>query len=773
MATFRSGDATNLWTQSTWPAAPPTGDTTTWVYDEATGLLTAKTDATSESVTYDYTTAGRMSDRYWARLDTQSNPLKTSYAYSSLTGERTAVDYADATPDITYTFDRLGRLDVVTDATGSRDFDYAADLQLKSETIASFYGTDKRITRTYESGTPGTNVVGRYTGLGVGIALDTDGDYGVTYGFDSYGRLNYVADQNDTFTYGYLANSNLLVTLTSPVHSTAYVYEPNRNVKTIVDNVVSSVSVSKYTYSYDDLRRRTSRIQEGSEFAQSSFDAFEYNDRSEVIDSKRYLGTDVSDLTSPVVSDAFAYAFDPIGNRTQSSGGILPATTYTTNELNEYTAISGVSAAPDHDEDGNLTEQGDWVYKWNAENRLIEAYSFAEDKKLEFIYDYLGRRVEKKVTQISTTTVTDEEQFLYDGWNRIATFDASNLPTFTLAKRYLWGLDLSGSMQGAGGVGGLLKEGDLYPTYDANGNVMQKLDGTGATVMNVVYDPFGNIISGILVGEYGFSTKPLIDSLDWYYYGFRYYDPVTGRWPNRDPIGEYGHELLTAPKLSYQRQALIGKIANALANASTSRMRLSSSRYESPEEFVAAIRAVATNELKSFMMLNKLRFLDALSFYRGSIGKARNGISLSDRAGLELYQFMRNQPLAGIEFLGLDIMETSRGANLPFPLSLGTHYNVYIETDRTNESGDQLNYIISGRDTGLLILPDNGSFDEYVAIDSDENLNQTIEASLAEGSLVMDYMELLQRDYDYSYPTNDCGNVIDWAEMFLNHVRRQ
>ena len=27
---------------------------------------------------------------------------------------------------------------------------------------------------------------------------------------------------------------------------------------------------------------------------------------------------------------------------------------------------------------------------------------------------------------------------------------------------------------------------------------------------------------------------------DWYYYGFRYYDPVTGRWPSRDPIEEQG-----------------------------------------------------------------------------------------------------------------------------------------------------------------------------------------------------------------------------------------
>jgi len=25
-----------------------------------------------------------------------------------------------------------------------------------------------------------------------------------------------------------------------------------------------------------------------------------------------------------------------------------------------------------------------------------------------------------------------------------------------------------------------------------------------------------------------------------FFYGFRYYDPVTGRWPSRDPIGEWG-----------------------------------------------------------------------------------------------------------------------------------------------------------------------------------------------------------------------------------------
>ena len=67
-----------------------------------------------------------------------------------------------------------------------------------------------------------------------------------------------------------------------------------------------------------------------------------------------------------------------------------------------------------------------------------------------------------------------------------------------------------------------------------------RTENVGNVVMNVAYDPFGNVISGSLTGEYGFSTKPLVDGVDWYYYGFRYYDPVTGRWPSRDPIGEYG-----------------------------------------------------------------------------------------------------------------------------------------------------------------------------------------------------------------------------------------
>ncbi|MEI2419363.1 hypothetical protein V6O07_03750, partial [Arthrospira platensis SPKY2] len=80
--------------------------------------------------------------------------------------------------------------------------------------------------------------------------------------------------------------------MTSPVHTTTYTYEEERDLRKVVNNVVSSTSVSKYTYAHDELGRRTNRVQEGTAFTQATIDAFEYNTRSEVIESKRFAGTD-------------------------------------------------------------------------------------------------------------------------------------------------------------------------------------------------------------------------------------------------------------------------------------------------------------------------------------------------------------------------------------------------------------------------------------------------------------------------------------------------
>ena len=113
---------------------------------------------------------------------------------------------------------------------------------------------------------------------------------------------------------------------------------------------------------------------------------------------------------------------------------------------------------------------------------------------------------------------------------------------------YFWGPDLSGTLQGAGGVGGLVAvsiDGFFYfPGYDNNGNVVGYWDESGSLVAEYAYDAFGNTISssGSMASAFPhrFSTKYYDEETDLYYYGYRYYSPSLGRWISRDPIEENG-----------------------------------------------------------------------------------------------------------------------------------------------------------------------------------------------------------------------------------------
>jgi RHS repeat-associated protein len=210
--------------------------------------------------------------------------------------------------------------------------------------------------------------------------------------------------------------------------------------------------------------------------------------------------------------------------------------------------------SPTHDEDGNATTwalrtdglgsstQSDVIFVWDGENRLIEIKDAAGATTLaSYTYDSQSRRIARTVGGTTLATI-------YDGWNPIAEYSGTPATGYSLQASYSWGLDLSGSMQGAGGVGGLLSvtstAGTYYPTYDGNGNVSEYLDAAGAIAAHYEYDAFGNIIfsSGPSASSFRhrFSTKPQDAESGLYYYGYRYYDPVTGRWPSRDPIGERG-----------------------------------------------------------------------------------------------------------------------------------------------------------------------------------------------------------------------------------------
>ena len=84
----------------------------------------------------------------------------------------------------------------------------------------------------------------------------------------------------------------------------------------------------------------------------------------------------------------------------------------------------------------------------------------------------------------------------------------------------------------------------LTYAYDPNGNVGQALDNSGSLYAHYEYDPYGNVVKSLgsfaAINPYRFSTKYFDSESGLYYYGYRYYLIGSGRWLNRDPIGERG-----------------------------------------------------------------------------------------------------------------------------------------------------------------------------------------------------------------------------------------
>ena len=174
-----------------------------------------------------------------------------------------------------------------------------------------------------------------------------------------------------------------------------------------------------------------------------------------------------------------------------------------------------------------------------------------DKKRISSVESHQGRRFQKRIEEYQSGSWNEIEltRFLYDDWNLIAEYDATS-GSNTLSRTYTWGLDLSLSPQGAGGVGGLLSMTEesssetFYYAYDANGNVTQLIDEQGAIAAHYEYSPFGQLTTatGPMADEnpFRFSTKYQDEATGLLYYGFRYYDAETGRWLNRDPIGKDG-----------------------------------------------------------------------------------------------------------------------------------------------------------------------------------------------------------------------------------------
>ena len=214
-----------------------------------------------------------------------------------------------------------------------------------------------------------------------------------------------------------------------------------------------------------------------------------------------------------------------------------------------------------HDADGNLTRDGRWTNSWDAENRLIRTESLAPETIRTSTFDIRNSKVRQdwsflpdgRWSQRVIYSWTDNDwlpqvtnRFLWDGQVLLAVLNGANQPEQT----YLRGSDLSGTMQGAGGVGGLLAinlgtNGTHFACFDGNGNVSALLNANSSSLTALYeYDPFGNTLRATgpaaEANSLRFSTQFTDDVTLRVKYLYRDYDAGVGRWPNRDPLGEEG-----------------------------------------------------------------------------------------------------------------------------------------------------------------------------------------------------------------------------------------
>ena len=456
-----------------------------------------------------------------------------------------------------YAYDSAGRLSAVSNEAMSATYTYAADaLTIAGTTLRDGAGRSLKANRAYD----GFNRLNVSSNLNSGLAVLSS----FAYTHDAADRRTRVdqSEQSDRSYWMYAYDG--LGQLTA-------------GKKFFAGGVLAGGA--QFEYGYDQMGNRTSaRNYAGPATPSVEYAANALNQYANATAPRRMMVTGVADPTARVTVQA-GESVARLANRhgdyfwadmaADNSGGPVVVTNVirvvkpdgTNSLLRAETRVESLPRNPrmfTYDADGNLTSDGLCAYTWDAENRLTSVtptLPSALTPRLVFTYDSLGRRVRKQVFARDSDSwiLSSDSSFVYDRWNPISEIVRTPAPPTAHTNFFTWGLDLSGSLHGAAGVGGLIGilSSDsclLTPVYDGSGNVVGLVSGTNV-VATYEYGPFGELLRAIgpaaAANPWRFSTRYADDELhaaggDLVMYPARPYSPTLGRFLSRDPVAEQG-----------------------------------------------------------------------------------------------------------------------------------------------------------------------------------------------------------------------------------------
>lgn len=557
------------------------GSRTRFIFDSE-GRQTGKVYADGITNSYTYDALGRLT----AKVDGKA--VTTAYGYD-VVGNLTNIDYATDT-DVAFEYDALNRMTKMVDGVGTTLYAFAGsctkvasvDGPFANDTVSYGYDAGKRL-----------------------VAI-TSASSVVQYSFDTLDRMVTVVGRvatnaSMTNAYTYLANGRLPDTLT---HGngvlTDYAYDPLFRLTNLIHHS-GSTNLASFAYTYNAADLRTSvTLDAGNGDGAPSPRQISYT-----YDPIGQLTAAQGDFPGY----NFDYAFDPAGNPTrQNNNGLVMSNSF--NNLNQnttslwsglmtvlgvanitngsvevntvaaalraagdqaiftatnlpvstgtntYTAVitdpfgrqdtNLVSAVAQnrgygYDKNGNMTNDGQFAYAWDNADRLKEVRTAGGSLVMSCKYDGLGRRRER-IVATGYTDGPSTDRYVYHDWLVLEVRDGGT----NVLEAYTHGPDLSGTLGGAGGIGGILtcstSGTNRWFHYDGNGNLVRATDVNRTVVSHLEYGPFGTVLvrAGTYAPRFQFSSKEFDAAVGLNYYGYRFYGPKLGRWLSMDPIEEHG-----------------------------------------------------------------------------------------------------------------------------------------------------------------------------------------------------------------------------------------
>ncbi len=479
-----------------------------WTYaHDADRRLTAITDPLGNQTLFAYNGIGELT----SLTDPKSNVTTWNY---DVEGRLTPKTYADNST-VTYTYENTtSRLKSILDALGqTKQFRYAEDNRPVGISYVNAVNPTPNVSFAYDPYFP------RVTAM-------TDGNGTTQYTYMPVGSLGALRLQQESSP---LPNSSIAYTTMTrwAVPTRGLLRQPERRHSSTTRSVgwptMPATSAPFRSVSRPDQADRAAPTP--ARHLQSG-DLWNYLPNS---GDRRLASIGNAGLSTSQYSN-YSYTTTPenfISAITESSdtATVYPGTgtqTASYNNLNQLTNLSGQALS--FDADGNLTSDGLRNYTWDAENRLVGiTYPGQSGKATAFAYDGLGRRTAIASTPTGGGSAVTTS-YLWCGERLCQTRNSSGATT---REYYSEGEFVPGS--------------PAQPYYygpDQIGSVRRVFASTSSAPA-YGYDPYGNALQSTApLTDFGYAGMFYNADSGLYLTPRRVYDPVSGRWLSRDPIGE-------------------------------------------------------------------------------------------------------------------------------------------------------------------------------------------------------------------------------------------